>query len=265
MAMVPPASGESQRGSLGALYTGAAPVPIGGAVSIRLIAWAWQQKLPPTDKLILLALADHAADQTRQAWPSITHLADKTGCGRRTVFDALARLERLELVIREARPRPQTTVYRLADSAAGALDSAATAPISAAGALPIVRQPHTEPSIEPSVTKTIDREAGASPRKLNGHHYMEQAERVIQWCATKARKNWQARSPNGKPTATADLVVARLKEGYTERQCMVVFARKFREWSADDKMAEYARPATVFRKSHFAEYLAQCGTNPAEE
>lgn len=112
-----------------------------------------------------------------------------------------------------------------------------------------------------------DLSGAAAPRRngVNGHHYMEQAEKVIQWCAQKARKNWQARSPNGKPTATADLVVARLKEGYTERQCMVVFARKFREWSADDKMAEYARPATVFRKSHFAEYLAQCGTNPAEE
>lgn len=119
----------------------------------------------------------------------------------------------------------------------------------------------------PEKEKGISVEAGAStpPKPVNGHHYLETAEGLIRWFNQKCGKGWKARSPNGKPTAIAELIVARLKEGYTERQCRITFARKWNDWKDDDKMAAYIRPSTIFRKSHFAEYLAQWETEHQEQ
>jgi len=39
--------------------------------------WAWRQGLPPTPKLVLMALAD-AADDHGVCWPSVTTLARDT-------------------------------------------------------------------------------------------------------------------------------------------------------------------------------------------
>lgn len=46
--------------------------------------WAWGQKLPPTPKLILMALADSANDLD-ECWPGIAFIADKCNVSERTV------------------------------------------------------------------------------------------------------------------------------------------------------------------------------------
>ena len=46
--------------------------------------WAWGQKLPPTPKLILMALADSANDLD-ECWPGIAFIADKCSVSERTV------------------------------------------------------------------------------------------------------------------------------------------------------------------------------------
>lgn len=46
--------------------------------------WAWEQKLPPSSKLILMAIAD-AADEEGNCWPKVKTIAKKCGVSDRTV------------------------------------------------------------------------------------------------------------------------------------------------------------------------------------
>jgi uncharacterized phage protein (TIGR02220 family) len=57
-------------------------------------------------------------------------------------------------------------------------------------------------------------------------------------------------------------IMARLKEGYTVRECKAVIARKFREWGRDEEMAKYLRPSTLFGAEKFSQYVGD--VPPAE-
>ena len=54
--------------------------------------------LQPTDKLVLLHLAEHADKDTGECWPGFGRLADFTGLTRRTVIYSINRLGELGLV-----------------------------------------------------------------------------------------------------------------------------------------------------------------------
>lgn len=79
----------------------------------------------------------------------------------------------------------------------------------------------------------------------------EAARAVLGFLNEKAGKAFQPTSAN------LDLIVARLKEGYTEGQCRQVIVRKVREWAADEKMAAYLRPATLFNREKFNQYAGE--------
>ena len=53
-------------------------------MSIKAMNWAWEQKLPPSSKLILMAIAD-AADEDGDCWPKVKTIAKKCGVSDRTV------------------------------------------------------------------------------------------------------------------------------------------------------------------------------------
>lgn len=55
--------------------------------------WAWEQKLPPNSKLILMSLAD-AADDTGTCWPRVRIIADKCCTSERTVQRVLKEFEK---------------------------------------------------------------------------------------------------------------------------------------------------------------------------
>jgi Helix-turn-helix domain len=46
-------------------------------MSVRVMSWVWDQDLPTTKKMLLLAIADHADDDGDNAWPSKARLAKK--------------------------------------------------------------------------------------------------------------------------------------------------------------------------------------------
>lgn len=73
-------------------------------MSARATAWAWEQDVRGTQKLVLLCLADWA-DGEHQTWYSTGHLTARVGVGRSAVFDALSALEDAALLRREARLR----------------------------------------------------------------------------------------------------------------------------------------------------------------
>lgn len=60
--------------------------------------WAWGQKLAPTPKLILMALADSANDSD-ECWPGISFIADKCCVSQRTVQRVLQQFENTGLMV----------------------------------------------------------------------------------------------------------------------------------------------------------------------
>ncbi|MCS0610061.1 helix-turn-helix domain-containing protein [Massilia solisilvae] len=86
-------------------------------MSIRAMNWAWAQELPPTPKLILMALADAANDRD-ECWPGIPFIARKCCVSERTVqrvlqdFDA-TKLMSIEPQFDRRNGRRTSNKYRL--------------------------------------------------------------------------------------------------------------------------------------------------------
>jgi hypothetical protein len=85
-------------------------------MSIRAMNWAWAQEIPPTPKLILMALAD-AANHANECWPGIPFVAEKCCVSERTVQPVLREFEAIKLVsVSErftAKGRGTPNAYRL--------------------------------------------------------------------------------------------------------------------------------------------------------
>lgn len=85
-------------------------------MSVAAMAWVWTVNATPTQKLVLIAVADHA-DHEGKCFPSVSHLVKKTSLCRRSVFSALAELEQGGLIARVKRQRPNgsltSTEYEL--------------------------------------------------------------------------------------------------------------------------------------------------------
>lgn len=63
-------------------------------MSVSVMTWVWRQSTATgNDRLVLLAIADAADDEGRNAWPSIATLAAKTRLDERTVRRIVRRLE----------------------------------------------------------------------------------------------------------------------------------------------------------------------------
>jgi len=86
-------------------------------MSLKVMHWAWSLALPPTPKIVLLALADEANDDG-YTFPSVAYLARKCSLGDRTVQRVLRKLARDRYVCVEhrfRRDRARTSNgYRLA-------------------------------------------------------------------------------------------------------------------------------------------------------
>jgi uncharacterized phage protein (TIGR02220 family) len=79
----------------------------------------------------------------------------------------------------------------------------------------------------------------------------DRAKGVLEFLNTKANRAYQPVEAN------LELILARLKEGATDVQLRQVVAKKCREWGTDEKMAEYLRPATLFNRTKFAQYVGE--------
>jgi uncharacterized phage protein (TIGR02220 family) len=66
--------------------------------------------------------------------------------------------------------------------------------------------------------------------------------------------NYPLRNPKGRLTASAELVLSRLKDGYSAAELREVVLDRVRAWKGDEKMQEFLRPSTLFRKSNFEKY-----------
>ena len=71
-------------------------------MSLYALSWAFEQQLPPSEKIVLLALADCENGETLRCDPSQAHLASLSSLSERTVRDMLKNLVARELVTRSA-------------------------------------------------------------------------------------------------------------------------------------------------------------------
>ncbi len=130
-------------------------------MSIRAMTWAWSISLPPTSKLVLMALAD-IADDLGVCWPSHPTLALKCSLTDRTVRRVLSALQAHKLVFIEPRFKPTgsrtSNRYRLAvDIPPDKLSGGSRTPVVVGGGHQCPGAPDTcvlvtttEPPIEPS-------------------------------------------------------------------------------------------------------------------
>jgi len=68
-------------------------------MSVRLMGHVFYLPLPPADKLVLLAMADHADDDGTKCYLSVHRLTQKTGYSRRGVQKIIRRLEKAGFLI----------------------------------------------------------------------------------------------------------------------------------------------------------------------
>lgn len=111
-------------------------------MSGKLVGWAFgQDGLSPTQKLVLVALADNAQDDGK-AWPGKGTIVKKTGLGKSSVYRSLEELESKRLLRRGTDSR-RIECYWLAvpqgeDDSQGGNDDSHSG------------KPYGEPSVEPS-------------------------------------------------------------------------------------------------------------------
>lgn len=104
-------------------------------------------------------------------------------------------------------------------------------------------------------TKDQNTMSGKPDDKRN--NYLKQATEIIAFLNEKTGKAYQCKSPAGKQTQNAKIIIQRIKEGYTVQDMKTVIARKCREWQNTD-MSKYLRPATLFNATKFEQYKGEC-------
>lgn len=109
-----------------------------------------------------------------------------------------------------------------------------------------VSNPNPNPNLipNPKESKTLSGKPDVGSLKAD-------AKAILAFLNAKAGRAYRENDAN------LDFIVARLREGYTPQECKQVVAKKCREWSADEKMAEYLRPATLFNRTKFNQYAGE--------
>lgn len=85
----------------------------GGRMSVKIMGVVWDANLRSTEKLVLLAYADHAQHDGTRVYPSIESIAQKTGFSERTVQNATRSLEESGWLIPDGAGKNGTNKWRI--------------------------------------------------------------------------------------------------------------------------------------------------------
>lgn len=110
------------------------------------------------------------------------------------------------------------------------------------------KQNATLDATQTTTTKEIKKE-----RRKNINSHPLEAEEIINHLNNATQRSFKINSDK-----TGSLIKARLREGFSIQDFKTVIDNKVREWSCDERMANYLRPSTLFGKK-FEEYLQQDG------
>lgn len=92
------------------------------------------------------------------------------------------------------------------------------------------------------------------PSKLDGIAF-----NILDYLNSRTGKSFKPVASNLK------LINARLKEGHTHNEVIMVIDRKCSEWMNDDKMKQYLRPSTLFNAEKFNAYVGELGVETPEQ
>lgn len=112
-------------------------------------------------------------------------------------------------------------------------------------------------NIDIDIDTNINKEVISSLAEAKPIIKSEDVKEILIFLNEKANRHFPIYTPNGKPTKNFDLVKGLLKQGYEKADIKSVIAKKNREWSSNEKMCVYIRPATLFNKKNFEQYLGE--------
>lgn len=113
--------------------------------------------------------------------------------------------------------------------------------------------PSPSPSPSPSVEelKNNTNTVGQAPRHARDNGLRTEALSVLEWLNDKAGKNFPSSEAN------LDFIRGRLKEGFLPEQLKAIVSRKVRESAEGEFDRKYLRPATLFNKTKFSQYVGE--------
>ena len=255
-------------------------------MSIKALAWGWKQPLGGNLKLILLALADHADDRGI-CWPGTLGVAAKCHTDRRTVTRNIRQLERLQLIKVEPRApggKQNTNLFTLAlDRVLRENEIAEIMSCRDGNLPPLVETPGVATGLSRDDTSATPRDgrnvqvgmAPAPPESSSepseqpsrNHHslsgkpdgvtLLHDAEEILAELNKLAGKHYRAWESGGKPSVNLEFIIGRLKSGATKEQGLQIVRLKVRQWKGNPEKREYLRPATLFKREKFEQYLGE--------
>lgn len=245
-------------------------------MSTKLTGYVWDACAASGMKLssvaIMARLADFSSDEG-VCWPSIGTIARQIGAGESTVRTALAQLEKDGWLVRKQRRngnRNASNVYQLnvaklqaaafshlSDSDPSKSDASKSDPskfdASESGKKGSFHpsdsggDPSVKSTTDPSVKKKPSCPVAAQPDPAVV--LTDQAKRVLTHLNQKTGSRYQV----GK--TSLDNIRARLGEGFTTDELILVVDYTTEKWGKDLNMAEYLRPTTLFQPTKFPGYL----------
>ncbi|MFW6369361.1 MAG: conserved phage C-terminal domain-containing protein [Myxococcota bacterium] len=224
-------------------------------MSIAYVAAALESDLPPTERLVAIALGNHA-NEDGVCWPSWDRLKQTTGLSRASIGRSLSALEERGWIRKEhrldeyGRLRSCTYVFTVelgvsqrdptvSQRDVGGLTVRRGGSHSETGGGLTVRPRNVkkETSVEPSVVTQPERD-----------DFSAQEQEILEHLKAVTGRRHRTLGPNGK---------ARLREGMTVEQAKLVIDFKWDAWGYKPEMVEYVRPSTLFGKQKWPEYLAE--------
>lgn len=137
-------------------------------MSIRAMHWGWAQSLPPSQKIVLLALCD-IADDDGLAWPSIRTIAKKCCVSTRTAQRVVRKLEQDGYLARSSRTtsagRTTSSAYQLALPCKGV--KLTPSPTSGRGRVSAVTPSGVTPMSPPEPPKERSKEPARARAKVS--------------------------------------------------------------------------------------------------
>lgn len=245
-------------------------------MSTKLTGYVWDGCAASGMKLssvaIMARLADFSSDEG-VCWPSIETIARQLGAGPSTIRTAIAKLEKDGWLTRTQRRngnRNASNVYRLnvAKLQAAAFSQLSDSDTSKSDASKFDAS-KTDPSKsgknggfdpsesggDPSVKSTQDPQVTSKPSCPVAQQpdpevvITDQAKKVLTHLNQTTGSRFQVCK------TSLEHIRARLREGFTPEEMVMVIDYSKEKWGADIKMAEYLRPTTLFMPSNFPGYL----------
>jgi len=123
------------------------------------------------------------------------------------------------------------------------------------GSPPTLDAPHAESNApHPELAGTSQYVvSSSSSTSVENRLRNEEAKQVLSFLNAKTGRSFRTVEAN------LSLIKSALKSGATLEECKGVIARKVREWKGTD-YEKYIRPATLFNKTKFEQYIGEQGT-----